>query len=143
MAKAIYRSHLIPSVRPEKDHLSTSIVSAEHSASALPLYLCTEAELKALAAKLPAAQAVWLHAHQFEAERGRLLHLPGNEGELAGAIAGLGSGAGGEGALLWEAAALAERLPSAIYRLATPLSVAGATQFALGWLLGAYSVSRV
>jgi leucyl aminopeptidase len=142
LAKAIYRSHLIPSVRPEKDHLSTSIVSAEHSASALPLYLCTEAELKALAAKLPAAQAVWLHAHQFEAERGRLLHLPGNEGELAGAIAGLGSGAGGEGALLWEAAALAERLPSAIYRLATPLSVAVATQFALGWLLGAYRFQR-
>jgi leucyl aminopeptidase len=106
------------------------------------LYLCAEAELPALAAQLPASQAAWLQAHQFEAERGRILNLPGHEGQLAGALAGLGSAAGGEGALLWEAAVLAERLPAATYRLAAPLSAVGATQFALGWLLGAYRFQR-
>jgi leucyl aminopeptidase len=122
--------------------LSTSIVSAEHSSGALPLYLCAEAELKALEAQLPAAQAAWLGAHQFEAERGRVLNLPALDGQVAASIAGLGSGSSGEGALLWEAAALAERLPAATYRLAMPLTAAGATQFALGWLLGAYRFQR-
>ena len=131
-----------PIVCGQKEQLNTNIVSSGHSGSSLPLYLCAEADLKALAAKLPAAQAAWLHAHQFEAERGRVLHLPGGEGQLAGAIAGLGSAAGGEGALLWEGAALAERLPAATYRLVEPLSAAAATQFALGWLLGAYRFQR-
>jgi leucyl aminopeptidase len=126
----------------QKDHLSTNIVSAEHSGSALALYLCDDTGLKQLAAQLPPAQAAWLKAHVFEAERGRVLNLPGSNGEVAGAIAGLGSGSAGEGAILWEAAALAERLPPATYRLATPLSTLGATQFTLGWLLGAYRFQR-
>jgi leucyl aminopeptidase len=126
------------SARGQKDRVSSSIISAEHSGSALPLYLCEEAGLERLVAQLPASQGAWLRANGFEAERGRVLNLPGSAGELAGAVAGQGTGAAGEGALLWEAAALAERLPAAIYRLATPLSTLGATQFALGWQLGAY-----
>jgi leucyl aminopeptidase len=131
-----------PSACDQKDHLSTNIISAEHSGTALPLYLCTEAGLEPLAAGLPAAQNAWLRAHQFEAERGRVLHLPGSHGELAGVIAGLGAGSANEGAMLWEGAALAERLPAASYHLATSLSPLGATQFALGWLLGTYKFQR-
>jgi leucyl aminopeptidase len=106
------------------------------------LYLCHESELAAVSASLPAAHAAWLRAHQFVAERGRVLNLPGADGAVAGAIAGLGSGALGDGALLWEGAALAERLPAGTYRLAATLSASGATQFALGWLLGGYRFQR-
>ena len=107
-----------------------------------PLWLLTEAELPAWLASQPAPLAAWVRANGFQAERHRVLALPGPEGEIAGALVGLGSLASAAGLTLWHAAPLSERLPAGTYSLATPLPAPAATQFALGWLTGAYRLAR-
>jgi leucyl aminopeptidase len=57
-------------------------------------------------------------------------------------VLGLGSLAAPGDLKLWHVAGLADRLAPAKYHLATPLPPAAATQFALGWLVGAYRFSR-
>ncbi len=108
----------------------------------LPLWLATESGLSALLQRLPPAQAAWARAQGYNAERHRLLLLPSGDGELAGAIGGLGAAAQIEDLSPWDAAAFAERLPPATYRLVDSFgggnAIHAATQFALGWLLGGY-----
>jgi leucyl aminopeptidase len=96
--------------------------SSEQQAAALPLWLATE--------------------QGFVAERHRTLAVPGADGSVAGALLGLGSLPVVEQLCLWDAALLPERLPAGTYRVATPLGAAAATQFALGWLLGTYRLTR-
>src|SRR5579872_5454194 len=107
-----------------------------------PLWLLTEAELPAWLAAQPAAVAVWVRAHGFQAERHRTLALPAPDGSLAGALAGLGALPHPNELTLWHAAALPDRLPPGHYALATALTPPAATQFALGWLTGAYRMAR-
>jgi leucyl aminopeptidase len=116
--------------------------STELEAAALPLWLATEKDYAALVPTLPASAWGWARAQSFAAERQRTLALPGPDGSLCGAVLGLGTLSGADQLCLWDAALLPERLPPGTYRLATPLGPSAATQFALGWLLGTYRLSR-
>ncbi|MGH8259895.1 MAG: leucyl aminopeptidase family protein, partial [Steroidobacteraceae bacterium] len=112
-------------------------------AAGLPLQLLTEAGLPSWLATQPEAVATWVRANGFQAERHRVLALPGESGGIASALAGLGSLAQPQDLTLWHAAALPDRLPAGTYHLATPLPPAAATQFALGWLTGSYRFTRL
>jgi leucyl aminopeptidase len=107
-----------------------------------PLWLLSDAELPAWLAVQPAAVASWVRAHNFQAERHRVLSIPGPQGNVAGAVVGLGSLREPHAITLWHAAGLTDRLPAGHYSLATALAPAAATHFALGWLVGAYRVTR-
>lgn len=102
----------------------------------------TEAGLPQWLQEQPAALAAWVRANGFQAERSRVLPLPGPAGEIAGALLGVGPLAQLEDLKLWHSAGLSERLPAQLFHLATPLPPQAATPFVLGWQLGAYRFSR-
>jgi leucyl aminopeptidase len=120
--------------------MQTFVTGSERAA--VPIWLATDGACKALLESLPPSQSGWARAQGFAAERHRLQLLPDGSGALAGAMLGLGPLASVEEISPWDASLLAERLPSGTYRLATPLAAAAATQFALGWLLGNYRITR-
>lgn len=128
------------------------LLTHDDTTASIPLSLVTEARLPRWLAAAGASSAAWLYGHGFQAERGRVLTLPGVTdtvaagglvaGAIVGAVAGLGALAD-EGSLsLWDGAACAERLPPGTYRLATAVPSTAATEFALGWLLGNYRFGR-
>ncbi|HEV7985332.1 MAG TPA: hypothetical protein VGP20_04145 [Steroidobacteraceae bacterium] len=117
------------------------LVSAEQGAG-IPLWLATDGNYAELLQSLPPSQAAWAKAQGFTAERHRIQLLPDAGGAIAGALLGLGSTRIAEELSLWDAAPLSERLPAGTYRLATAVSAHAATQFALGWLLGSYGLTR-
>ena len=122
--------------------LNASLLKPDQTESAVPLWLASESTLAEVLAALAPAQATWVRNQGFQAEKGRIVAIPDAQGAVCGALAGLGPLQNLAALSLWEAAALPERLPAARYRLATALGAAAATQFALGWLLGAYRYTR-
>src|SRR5262245_13468531 len=104
----------------------------------LPLWLLTDAELPHWLAAQPADVAGWVRANAFQAERHRVLALPGKDGAVTGAVVGMGALASLGDLKLWHTAGLADRLPAAKYHLASRPPTAAATHAALGWLVGAY-----
>jgi leucyl aminopeptidase len=107
-----------------------------------PLWLVTEADLPRWLNEQPAPIAAWVRANGFQGERQRVLTLPDADGQVGGAVVGLGSLRSSAELKLWHAAGLSERLPASAYRLAAPLPAQAATHFVLGWLTGAYRMSR-
>ena len=118
-----------------------TLVTAPEGAG-IPLWLATDSGYAALLQSLPPMQAAWVQAQGFGSERHRLQLLPDCTGAVAGAVLGLGTSKSVDELSLWDAAPLSERLPAGTYRLATPVSAHAATQFALGWLLGSYRLTR-
>lgn len=86
--------------------------------------------------------ASWLDQCGFSAERHRVVLLPGEDGAIAGAVAGVGALDDWNGLGLWHVAGLVDRLPVQDFRLATPLPSAAAHQVLLGWLIGGYRLQR-
>lgn len=118
-----------------------TLVTAPEGAG-IPLWLATDSGYAALLQSLPPIQAAWAQAQGFGSERHRLQLLPDSTGAVAGAVLGLGTSKSVDELSLWDAAPLSERLPAGTYRVATPVSAHAATQFALGWLLGSYRLTR-
>jgi leucyl aminopeptidase len=118
-----------------------TLVTAPEGAG-IPLWLATDSGYAALLQSLPPMQAAWAQAQGFGSERHRLQLLPDSTGAVAGAVLGLGTSKSVDELSLWDAAPLSERLPAGTYRVATPVSAHAATQFALGWLLGSYRLTR-
>lgn len=118
------------------------LIDEVESKDAIPLWLVSESQLPGFLGRLEAPGVAWLEGHGFQAERARVMTIPGPRGEVAAAIVGLGSLSEAAPPSLWDAAACAERLPAGNYALAKELPAAAATQFALGWLLGCYRFSR-
>jgi leucyl aminopeptidase len=116
--------------------------AASNAGDSLPLWLVTDGMLSAWLAEAPSETANWVRANGFQAEKQRVLMLPGAGGNPGGAVVGLGSLASPNDLKLWHAAGLTDRLLPGKYKLATPLAAAAATQFVLGWLVGAYRFSR-
>jgi leucyl aminopeptidase len=112
--------------------------AGDAAAGALPLWLATEAGLPALRERLDPASRQWLQSQNFLAERGRVLTLPGREGGLGGAVAGLGPLASTDQVGVWDAAGWPDRLYGGAWALQAPLEARAATRVALGWLLGGY-----
>ena len=119
-----------------------TLLPSDSAVASVPLRLVTDAALATVLRSLPPAQGAWVRAQSYAAERHRLLLLPDADGGIAGALWGLGGLAAHDDLSLWDAAALAERLPAGNFRVEPPLAPAAATQFALGWLLGSYRLSR-
>jgi leucyl aminopeptidase len=122
--------------------MTSELLLTQDAGAARPLWLLNEAALAPWLAEQPAAVVNWVHANNFQAERQRVLVLPGESGQLGGAVLGLGPLREVDDLNLWHAAGLSERLPGEHYRLATVLKPAAATQFALGWLIGSYRITR-
>ncbi len=112
------------------------------SAASVPLWLLTDTDFPRWLAAQPPELAAWVRANAFQAEKQKVLALPAPGGGVGGAVVGLGALTSLADLKLWHAAGLSDRLPAQKYALATPLPVAAATQFALGWLVGAYRFSR-
>lgn len=113
-----------------------------HSSGSCPLWLLTEESLPRWLSEQPAAIAEWVRLHGFTAERHRVLSLPGEQGVIAGAVAGLGPLRSADEIRLWHVAGLADRLPARTWHLAEPLREPAATHFVLGWLMGTYRMTR-
>jgi leucyl aminopeptidase len=111
-----------------------------------PIWFVAEQDVDTFAQRLPAPQAArtsaWLRANGFRAERQRLLLLPATDGEVAGAVLGVGALRSFDDLTPWHVAGLVDRLPNGRYYLADPLSAGAATQAALGWALGRYRFDR-
>ncbi|HEY1900129.1 MAG TPA: leucyl aminopeptidase family protein [Steroidobacteraceae bacterium] len=122
--------------------MSAELLLTEAGGLGRPLWLLNEATLASWLAQQPAAVVQWVRTNNFQAERQRVLVLPGEGGALAGAVMGLGPLRELDELNLWHAAGLSERLPAAHYRVATALAPHAATQFALGWLIGSYHITR-
>jgi|KBSSwiStaDraftv2_1062776.scaffolds.fasta_scaffold00720_19 leucyl aminopeptidase len=111
-------------------------------ADSRPLWLLTESDLPRWLSEQPAHVAHWIRGHGFQAERHRVLAYPGTDGDIAGAVAGLGSLRSVGELKVWHAAGLADRLPAQAYHVANELRRDAATHFVLGWLMGAYRMMR-
>src|SRR5579862_6362166 len=98
-----------------------TLLSSEEGSPSLPLWLVGEASLASLLQTLPPAQSAWVRSSGYSAERHKLLLLPGGEGQLAGALWGLGGTRDLNELSLWDAASLPDRLPAGTYRIATEL----------------------
>jgi len=107
-----------------------------------PLWLVTEADLPRWLNEQPAEVARWVRANGFQGERHRVLTIPDAAGQVAAVLVGLGSLRSQADLKLWHSAGLSDRLPALPYRLAAPLAPQAATHFVLGWLVGAYRMSR-
>ncbi|HEV7715826.1 MAG TPA: leucyl aminopeptidase family protein, partial [Steroidobacteraceae bacterium] len=122
--------------------MSAEVLIANDAAGSLPLWLLSDVELPRWLAEQPDSVSGWVRANGFQAEKSRVLMLPAAGGGVAGAIVGLGSSGSLADLRLWQAAGLADRLLPHKYHLASVLPPSAATQFVLGWLVGAYRFSR-
>jgi leucyl aminopeptidase len=111
-------------------------------AGSLPLWLLTESQLPQWLSEQPAPVASWLRAHGFHAEKHRALAYPNADGSVAGAVVGLGALRSVGELKIWHAAGLSDRLPAYTYHVANELRRDAATHFVLGWLVGAYRMTR-
>jgi leucyl aminopeptidase len=107
-----------------------------------PLWLVSEAELGAWVSGQRAEVAAWIHAHDFRAERSRILVLPRPDGGVGGAVLGLGPLRSLDDMTLWALAGAPDRLPAADYHLPQPMGSSAATAAVIGWLHGAYRMNR-
>jgi leucyl aminopeptidase len=80
----------------------------------------------------------WARANRFSGEAGKVLLIPGPDGEAAGAFLGMDVNASDLGALA--AGALAKALPEGDWHFAGPLQ--GPRLVALGAMLGGYAFTR-
>jgi leucyl aminopeptidase len=112
------------------------------AADSRPLWLLTESELPRWLSEQPAHVANWIRGHAFQAERHRVLAYPGADGGIGGAVAGLGPLRSVGELKVWHAAGLSDRLPAQAYHVANELGQDAATHFVLGWLMGAYRMTR-
>lgn len=102
------------------------------------LHLVHRDGLDAWRARQPKALAQWLLAHGFDAAPGSMLVLPGTDGELAGALLGIGDPLDP-----MSYAHAPSMLPSGQWQLDEAIDDPVARQaLQLGWGLGAYRFSR-
>src|SRR5712675_1060739 len=88
------------------------LLGSESRSTAVPLWLVTEGQLPQFLAQLDPPAAAWLRSHGFQAERARIMTIPGGQGGIAAAVGGLGTLANPSQLSLWDAAACAERRPA-------------------------------
>jgi leucyl aminopeptidase len=115
---------------------------SDDPADSRPLWIVTEGELQSWLASQPTGVVAWVRAHGFQAERHRVLSFPSPQGEIGGAVLGLGSLRSAHELTLWHSAGLPDRLPAQSWHLATRLQPRAATHFLLGWIMGGYRMMR-
>lgn len=113
----------------------------DHPAS-IPIHLVYENDLDAWRNAQSETARNWLSANAFQAERNKLLVIPGVHGKPACVALGVGRRNGPEEFSCWLAAGLPDRLPEGHYHLADALSGSAPTHFAFGWAYGQYRFER-
>lgn len=108
-------------------------LTPERSANSRPVHLIAKGSLDR--SGLPAPVLSWAKANSFTGEEGRTLLLADPEGNVSGALFGLGDQSGGHLPML--PGALARTLPEGDWHFAAP--PADAENAALGLLLGGYA----
>lgn len=117
---------------------------AARDASSLPLWLVPEGRLDDWLGGQPSRLVAWVREHQFNGEKHRVLALPGEDGRVAGAVAGVGPLASLDEITPWHAAGWPDRLPAGTtWRLAQSLAPTAASRACLGWLHGTYRFGRL
>lgn len=122
--------------------LQDFVVVDPAGAPTIPLWLVSESDLASWRSVLAPAHQSWLQVQSFAAERMRVLLLPNERGGIAAAAVGLGSLESLDRLTLWHATGLPDRLPAGHYVLQQNLSRAAATALMVGWMHGAYRLSR-
>ena len=107
----------------------------------LPLWLVRECDLASVKAAHP-TWGSWLDQHGFSAERQRVLMIPGQTGEMVGAVAGLGPLSDWNQLAWWQVSGLPDRLPARDFHLEGQLPDRALRQVLTGWLHGAYRLTR-
>lgn len=105
--------------------------------SSVPLYVVSRPMLDGALSGLLEPHANWLRSVGFSAAAGKVQFLPGDGGQFAGAVFGLGAD---EEA--FACAALPSLLPAGLYRYALVPQSTNGNRLALAWALGHYSFSR-
>jgi leucyl aminopeptidase len=108
-------------------------ITKQKSSGSKPVWFVPKGGLENLG--LDAVTLAWAHANGFEGQSGRLLVIPGEKGEIAGALFGTGKN---DNRLA--AGKLAQALPKGAWHLAGTVSEPDLT--ALGFLLGGYRFTR-
>src|ERR1700733_13921447 len=122
--------------------LMAEILLTADSTGSRPLWLRPESDLPRWLSEQPGPVASWIRAHAFQAEKHRALAYPNADGSVGGAVVGLGSLRSVGDLKIWHAAGLSDRLPAHTYYVANVLRKDAATHFVLGWLMGAYRMTR-
>lgn len=107
------------------------------SKATLPLTIVTRSALAGWLRDQPERIKRWVQSVYFSGADGELCLLPGSDGALAGAVAGLANMEDP-----WCYAGLPTRLPRGRYQLERAPEVAAAEAAALGWALGTYRFTR-
>jgi leucyl aminopeptidase len=107
---------------------------------AIPIAALTKDRFSSWLAAAPEWERNWVRAIGFSADAGKLALIPGETGQLAQVLAGLGEG--GDGPTMWALAGLPDALPEGSYRLETAPDGADPTRLALGWALATYAFTR-
>ncbi|MGR3838791.1 MAG: leucyl aminopeptidase family protein [Cognatishimia sp.] len=118
-----------------------TLTFATDASNATPLFALTSDAYDDWLAHQPTPTQAWLKATGYSAGLGKVALVPGTEGEISIAIAGLGSEksrARGRFAL----AASAKALPEGAYALQGDLPGMDLATEALGWLLAGYAFDR-
>lgn len=108
-------------------------ITKQKSSDSKPVWFVAKGGLEALG--LDPAALAWARANGFEGQAGRLLIVPGENGQIAGALLGTGKD---DNPLA--AGKLAQALPKGAWHLASPVSAPDLA--ALGFLLGGYKFTR-
>ncbi|WP_342078045.1 leucyl aminopeptidase family protein [Yoonia sp. SS1-5] len=90
---------------------------------------------------IPAAAKAWAATHGFKGGLGKVLTVPGADGQIAMALVGYGTAAKRARGRFHMGTAAA-RLPKGVYRIAAGLNDADLEEAALAWLLAGYSFDR-
>ncbi len=112
------------------------LLISESENKAIPVWALKKDGLDAWKGEHAGARAHWAETQRFEAEAGRVLMLPADDGGIAGVLLGLGNG---EDAYAF--GALTQALPLGDYRICE-FSGADPYHAALSWVLGAYRFTR-
>ncbi len=114
---------------------------APADSATLPFHIVLPDGLEAFLSGPGAAHAGWLTATGFQAALGELRLLPGADGKLAGAVAGLGTDKARARQRFGLAKAVAG-LPGGDWHLEGPLTQDQTAEAALAWLLSGYRFDR-
>ena len=104
------------------------------------LTLLSKAEFAGWLKKAPAVRRRFVEQSGFAAAPGEVVLLPGGDGAVVGALAGIRGTFGSDD--MWTIAGLPSRLPLGVYALDVEPAAAAATAAAIGWGLGSYAFTR-
>jgi len=113
----------------------------DDTAGAIPVVVLTKDRLPGWLAEAPERERNWLTAIGFGADQGKLTLVPGDNGQLARVMVGLG-GDSTDAGRMWALAGLPEALPEGSYRLESVPDGADPSHLALGWALATYAFTR-